>query len=424
MKTYKLLIAVFIVLIGTAAISGTGYAADFLPTLSDGRVWEILDSPSPMDYQEPSYIYSLSVEGDKTVDGIDCKVLKYSYMSKQSYFMAYESDGVIYVKHPNIDVTEFVPVIDYNTDADGSSAADVEEKSLGGVVRKCIRAGEGDYSYFIEGIGATDISALLAPYNFGENPRQRILLRCYENGKLIYNKGEFTKGEHQFMPILTADRAWEMTDDFGPYKDWTSDYIVKVDKEETIAGVRIIRLDMGTPKHPESRFQTEYAAYEEDGVFYLIDPYNNDLLNFIIMDFNIPENFCPAISTMSSKVDYLEIDGLTRKRYTFFYDYGSGSYWYWVEGIGSSGDYPVLYDHPRRAYLGYETYMQKCFEGDRQIFSREQFGDFGEVEELADKDNGHPGYNYYSLQGVRVKNPSKGSMLIRISGNKAEKIIF
>lgn len=288
MKTYKRLITAFIVLIGAAAISGTGYAADFLPTLSDGRVWEILDSPSPMDYQEPSYIYSLSVDGDKTVDGIDCKIIKSTYNGKQFYFMAYESDGVIYVKHPNIDVNKFVAVIDYNTDADGSSAADVEEKSLGGVMRKCIHAGEGDYSYFIEGIGATDISALLAPYHFGENPRQRILLRCYENGKLIFNKGEFTKGEHQFMPILTADRAWEMTDDFGPYKDWTSDYIVKVDKEETIAGVRIISLDMGTPKHPESRMQYEYAAYEEDGVFYLIDPeMPNELLTFIIMDFNL-----------------------------------------------------------------------------------------------------------------------------------------
>lgn len=420
-KLYLLLLCILC----TATISGIGHAADFLPTLSDGRVWEILDSPSPMDYDEPSYIYSLSVDGDKTVDGIDCKVIKSIYKGKQSYFMAYESDGVIYVKHPNIDVNKFVAVIDYNTDADGSSAADVEEKSLGGIVRKCIHAGEGDYSYFIEGIGATDISALLAPYNFGEKPRQRILLRCYENGKLIYNKGEFTKGEHQFMPILTADRAWEMTDDFGPYKDWTSDYIVKVDKEETIAGVRIISLDMGTPKHPESRMQYEYAAYEEDGVFYLIDPeMPNELLTFIIMDFNIPENFCPCVSTMSSKVDCLEIDGITRKRYTFNWNSGSGRCFYWVEGIGSSGDYPVLYGHEKLAYLGYETYMKKCFEGDRQIFSREQFGDFGEVEELADRDNGQPGYNYYSLQGVRVKNPSKGSTVIRVSGNKAEKIIF
>ena len=47
-----------------------------------------------------------------------------------------------------------------------------------------------------------------------------------------------------------------------------------------------------------------------------------------------------------------------------------------------------------------------------------------EIEPAAGVDGATDGAEYFNLQGMKVTAPSKGEILIRISGNKSEKIIF
>lgn len=174
---------------------------------------------------------------------------------------------------------------------------------------------------------------------------------------------------------------------------------------------------------PDNETTVAGQGYEEDGIVYVRECYG-------IVDTKAGKGFTPVFNFNASPGDRLQrtfcsgpvdsfaevlsvsrenIMGIDRKVLTVSID-GYESF-LWFEGIGSmSPRYDTLDEEPLPSD-GSKVELKECYEGDRCIFSRnEYFGD-GVEEHLAATDEDQNAMT--DLSGKKIKNPRKGDIYIK-----------
>lgn len=432
-RLHKYITTAFVLLL--ACSPAAGEEKEYVPMLTDGKVWEVLDQLAPYSYagNNPNAVFAVSVEGDVVENGITCKKLKAlyhnfdldNYATFGTYFLAYEKDGVLYVKSRIFNTDSFIPVADFNASdrqesLTGVAIKETVEKEVKGIDRKCLKLdADDDYAYWIEGIGPSVISENTVYLKLPDalKAHRFVLLRCYDKDKLIYSKGEFVHGTEPYMPMFTEGKRWEMIDVYEGHEEFNSIYNITVKGDEKINGVLCKRLEIETPEHLEYTPFTEVAyGYEEDGVLYDVNSvFAADGFNgtFEFMDLNMKEG--DVFLNGSRKIfadDIIERYGVKRKRLTFGTEKSekSGIYEYWVEGIGLSDKMAILTTFPSPLTCKYNTYINKCFQDDELIFTRDDFADATGVDNL---NIGEPDtVPVYNLQGIQIDRPAPGEIYI------------
>lgn len=184
-------------------------AGEYLPILTEGKVWHCLYKTLEMSGEDPQR-FEISVSGDTIVNGNTCKrlVFRDSCSGKRiTDVAAYEQNGKVfaycYEKATPDAGNEDTPTLlmDFtlkkgesrNDEYESYEVLDVDYISAGGANRLRLKvnggSNSGKYTYWIEGIGATEdnwMTLIMRPTN-----GQRVLLEsCYENEELLFKNNE------------------------------------------------------------------------------------------------------------------------------------------------------------------------------------------------------------------------------------------
>lgn len=170
-------------------------AKDYLPILTEGKVWNCIAKPT---LGRPySVNYQLYVAEETVENGQVCRTIRYRDDSNEVAYTAFEDNGKLYNAHG--DDGHPILYLDFNLEKgdllyDNVYVSDVDYVEIGGVSRKRLSISSKDdnnsafLTYWIEGIGTTyDFWATDIPHLIGENI---YLESCYENGVCIFQNEE------------------------------------------------------------------------------------------------------------------------------------------------------------------------------------------------------------------------------------------
>lgn len=220
-----------------------------------------------------------------------------------------------------------------------------------------------------------------------------------------------TAQEYQYKETLTNGKTWKLlvysyTSNLGylTYKV-SGDTIVK---DKTCKRIQVV--EQYIPDQESVTFRN-IAAYEENGKIYSYEEGKSSLL----IDFN--RELGDGLygndkgSFKVTAVDYISVNGETRKR-ILFENAGNNPVCY-VEGIGANRD--VFMDEEAE-YCSVEKYLLECYDNDRLIFSMADFGVpqpwFLSVGSVMKDGKGVTGKKY-SINGVELgEEPVKGIYII------------
>lgn len=211
--------------------------------------------------------------------------------------------------------------------------------------------------------------------------------------------------EYQYKETLTEGKTWKIL--VYSYTSTLGYLTYKVSGDTIVDGrtcKRIQVVEQNTPNLGTVSF-TNIAAYEENGKIY---SYEGDKSSVLIdFDRELGDGFFSKDDdTKVTKVDYVTVNGITRKRILFERP-GSEPICY-VEGIGASRD--VFMNETERCSV--ERYLLECYDNDQLVFSMDDFGVsqpwFLSVGSVT-KDERTATGEKYSINGIRLnEEPVKG----------------
>lgn len=203
-------------------------ADEYLPVLAEDKVWHCLYKTLAMaGAGQESDKFEISVSGDTLVNGRVCKRVVISGSGGyEKHIAAYEEDGKLYAYAYEGGLTgnRDTPILlmDFTLSKGDSKhdeyeeydVLDVDYVMLGGVSRRRLKinggSNEGHYTYWIEGIGATEdnwLTAVPRPTN-----GQRVMLESYyENGTLIFENSEIPDDMKTGIEGVAKDSVFRTT---------------------------------------------------------------------------------------------------------------------------------------------------------------------------------------------------------------------
>lgn len=201
---------------------------------------------------------------------------------------------------------------------------------------------------------------------------------------------------YMFIPTFEAGKSWVYH--YVPYMDMSQESYLLVSATNV---VEFNNQNCYTLSYAEcdkdGNILQEYDwtgfGYDDNGkVFYSSE---NMMGNFILaIDYNlkINDNVFSGISddTYVTNVDYVEVDGIYRKRIEFPTEIRQRKTTsYWVEGIGTLYNIFASPDFPAISYPYYYEF-EKCIQDNKCIFSKEDFSNPGNTG----------GTEYFSTQSI------------------------
>ncbi len=213
----KLLLIIF------AFICLTASAQEYKPMFTDGKMWIYSTAVIGKEFQVLSPSTSIVVVcGDTIVGGRTCKKLCYRDYDEDATkkasmfdFVVYEEPGRVYVWNLDASLGDFSLMLDFNMEK-GDMVKDGFKKvkykdvvNAWGEERSRIVFGSKDAKgipmIWVEGVGSSIDSyftGLVAPTG---GIALRYLLECYENGRLIFTRDDFTKNLPTGVAANVAD---------------------------------------------------------------------------------------------------------------------------------------------------------------------------------------------------------------------------
>lgn len=189
-----------IVLLITILFGCQIHAQNYLPMLTNGKVWHCVEH----DDEITEYRYTISICGDTLVNGRACKIMRYEYkdgeenpykVNKIWKSIAWEEAGAVYYTYWDGEANEYVDIqiCDFNL-SPGAKAwygriTKVDTIEVHGTQRRRLTIDNDELSIWVEGIG---VSSDLWPTNGGiSHGEYSCIESCYENGKLIFSQEDF-----------------------------------------------------------------------------------------------------------------------------------------------------------------------------------------------------------------------------------------
>lgn len=180
-------------------------------------------------------------------------------------------------------------------------------------------------------------------------------------------KAQAVSDDYEYKPLLTEGKMWKVVvKDGGLHPDRYETYMVSGDTVVDGRNCKRVVFDNGKCK--------EYtAAYEENNKFY---SYNFGAMPSLMLDFGLERGElardCGSDTENNlyvSDVDYIEVNGVLRKRIIIKSQiFGT---FYWVDGIGT--DRELWADPAIGAVIGENSYLYECYENGKLIFSQSDF---------------------------------------------------
>lgn len=207
-----------ITLVMMAATAIPAYTADGsqpkesrIEFFADGKSWDYLECDVCVP-ENGMYYTTVTVVGDISVNGIDCKRLMTTAKGSDavSYSAGYEKDGKVYVLAGN----DFELKFDFNVGIGATlfgNATDIETITVNGVDRRKITFENGAFAW-IEGIGQAvnncEPTASEKPVGF-----QTYTLACNENGTTVFTYDDFfgkaaVPENYEYRPLAVEGRTW------------------------------------------------------------------------------------------------------------------------------------------------------------------------------------------------------------------------
>lgn len=199
-------------------------------------------------------------------------------------------------------------------------------------------------------------------------------------------------------------------------KSWTVLHIHFVNVEErinyTVSGDTVVdgrACKRIIVEHPESNYRYATAAYEEDQKLYSYG-LSEDGKPVLLLDFskNVGDELFDGGDKVKS-VDYITVNGVTRKRIIF--DVRGGETACWVEGVGSNYDYWIGgFTKPTD---GSVYYLLECRENGELVFSQSDFGVTMSIDDVRQDNKAKKDNARYSLGGVRLSSAANSPVYIQ-----------
>lgn len=208
----------------------------------------------------------------------------------------------------------------------------------------------------------------------------------------------------EYKPMLTEGKSWTVL------------HIHFVNVEElityTVSGDTVV--DGRTCKriiveYPKSNYKFATAAYEEGEKLYSYG-LSEDGKPVLLIDFskNVGDERFEGGDKVES-VDYITVNGVTRKRIIF--DVYNGETACWVEGIGTNYDYWIGgFTQPTD---GSVYYLLECRENGELVFSQSDFGVTLSLGSVRQDKKVSKGDTKYSLGGIRLGSASNCPVYIQ-----------
>lgn len=229
---------------------------------------------------------------------------------------------------------------------------------------------------------------------------------CYRQSEFSFQNGE----SYEYKPLLTEGKMWKVLVKKDLYPDSYVTYKVSGD---TLVGNRTCKRIV-----VEDGTQTvTLAAYEEDKKFYCY--FNDDEAANLMLDFGLEKGDlaydfgwsdvedADEYNQYVSDVDYIEVNGILRKRIKI--DYFRSVPVYWVEGIGINMDY---WEDTTIGYItGRRAYLLECYDNGQLIFSQSDFETANSIRDVSKDDERNE--SKYSLGGIRLDDNSKCRIYIK-----------
>lgn len=190
------------------------FAQEYKPMLKEGRVWKVVRPSFERRYSFDMY-YTVKVDGDTIVNGIECKKIistcdiprPWGLYNATWIDAAYEKDGKVYGHSSwGFDDDEFHLIMDFNMkvgDTIGEFPYSMEytiEKidyiEVNGEKYRRFTLSEGynKKSYWVEGIGSSEGNWITQEVRWTGNYSQyALMLGCIDDGKVVFLNEDFDR---------------------------------------------------------------------------------------------------------------------------------------------------------------------------------------------------------------------------------------
>ncbi len=397
------------------SIANTFSQDEYKSLLTEGRIWEVVTT-SPINYGNE--VFYIKLDGDTIVDGHVCEILFHTNNESSWEPVLLEENKIIY-KYDDT-TKEFLPLMDFNLHAgdragDWGSVLFEDEVEVDGSIRRRLaigNEGESPLAYWVEGIGGskdywvTPFDKHIGAYSY--------MTECHENGERVFTQEDFCKvGSPAYLPVLTEGRMWKLSYTYrGSRQDIPDAYMtITVDGDSIVDGKICKKLLVDYRTLVSAVYPKYIVAYEKGGKAYMID---EDGEEHLIMDMSLHEGDAVDEVQTVLEEDYIEIDGIRRKRLMIDsgIDHIDGEYlYYMVEGVGLSKDEFVF-----TGLIDENIYFHRllaCYDDGKCIFSTADFDKEGTSgmtypPVISPTDN-----SIYDLQGRKRSCIMKGEIFIR-----------
>lgn len=208
----------------------------------------------------------------------------------------------------------------------------------------------------------------------------------------------------EYKPMLMEGKSWTVWHLYHVNKEETLTYTVSGD---TIVDGRTCKRIIVEPLEKDYKYSV--AAYEEDGKLYAYQ-FSSDGKPVLLLDFskNVGDEQFYRGNKVES-VDYITVNGVTRKRILFASSHSETPCW--VEGIGAN--YDCWATNIARPSNGSVYYLLECRENGELVFSQSDFGVTMSVGSVRQDNKAKKDGAKYSLGGIRLSSASNCPVYIQ-----------